>query len=231
MPSARLLAVEPLNATVQRLLLEAPGFAFAAGQYLVIQAGDRHVPLSIASAPERLPELELHYASTPGDPDAAALDACLATATTLDFDGPGGNVTVTGPTPAPLTLIAGGTGIAQAAAIVEHLSSSRQERRVLLVRSVAAASDAYPIAALEQARSASWFDTILVIDDPGADASAAVVWIRRAATLPSARFILSGGPGFVYACADALAARGVLGAAMASDVFDYAPREEPTRSR
>ena len=41
MITARLLAVEPLNQTSQRLLLDAPDFAFSAGQYLEVVVGGR----------------------------------------------------------------------------------------------------------------------------------------------------------------------------------------------
>ncbi len=108
--TARLRAVEPLNATVKQLLLDATGFEFSAGQYIYLHAGQQRLPLSVASAPARLPELELHYRSTPGDPDAAALDALLLHAHELTLAGPHGDVVVTGPTGEPLTLIAGGTG-------------------------------------------------------------------------------------------------------------------------
>ena len=59
-------------------------YSFQAGQYLCIHLGEEDLlPLSIASAPARLPELHLHYRSTPGDPLALRMDRLLDTTTRL----------------------------------------------------------------------------------------------------------------------------------------------------
>ncbi len=99
----------------------AGAFDFAAGQYLEIQhpSGAR-IPLSIASAPYQLPQLELHYRSTPGDALAPLLDDLLKARGELDLRGPFGDVSVTAYA-GPLLLVAGGTGISQALSILELL--------------------------------------------------------------------------------------------------------------
>ncbi|MEE8245416.1 MAG: hypothetical protein V3R27_10485 [Pseudomonadales bacterium] len=95
MPVARIQSITERWAQIIRLELEEP-FQFAAGQYLEIEhpSGTR-IPLSIASAPHRLPRLELHYRSTPGDDLAALLDGLLQKGRTLDLCGPFGDVIVT----------------------------------------------------------------------------------------------------------------------------------------
>ena len=51
------------GAPVQRIVLRMPDrFRFRPGQYLEVLHPDGPVPMSIASAPHRLPELHLHYA-------------------------------------------------------------------------------------------------------------------------------------------------------------------------
>ena len=222
--TARLRAVEPLNATVQQLLLDATGFEFSAGQYIYLHAGQQRLPLSVASAPARLPELELHYRSTPGDPDAAALDALLLHAHELTLDGPHGDVVITEPTGEPLTLIAGGTGISQAASIIEQLADCEaQQLAVQLWWSLAAPTANYAVSAIERVSSESWFALETLYDDPAAGNNAAVSRIRTG-PIERGQYILCGAPGFVYSCADELLDRGIMRSALRSDAFDYAPR-------
>ena len=230
--TARLLAVEPLNATVRRLLLNATGFDFSAGQYIYLHAGQQRLPLSVASAPARLPELELHYRSTPGDADAAALDALLLHAHELTLDGPHGDVVITEPTSEPLTLIAGGTGISQAASIIEQLADCQaqqladcqaQQLVVQLWWSLPAPAASYAVSAIERVSSESWFALETLYDDPTADSNAAVSRIRNGPIEPG-QYLLCGAPGFVYSCAQELLDRGINRSALRSDVFDYAPR-------
>jgi CDP-4-dehydro-6-deoxyglucose reductase len=224
--TARLISAEPLNTAVQQLLLNATGFRFDAGQYLHVHAGSRRLPLSIASAPTRLPELELHYRSTPGDEDAAALDALLPQARELTLEGPQGNVVVTEPTREPLTLIAGGIGVSQAASIIEQLADTgRQRRSVKLWWSLAVPDAKYPVAVVERVSQEAWFSHETLYDDPAAGTNAALARIR-AGRIDPGRYILCGAPGFVYSCAEGLLARGVSRDALRSDVFDYAPRSD-----
>lgn len=223
MHRARLGALEPLNGVVQRMVLDAGTFRFEPGQYIVLHAGTQRIPLSLASAPERLPEIELHYRSTPGNPDAAALDALLESVHIFVFDGPHGHVTQRGATAEPLNLVAGGTGVAQAASLIEHLLACSQREPVRLTWSVAGAADAYPVPVVGRARAMPWFSDRTLIDDPTGTSNAAVDWIASLAD-HRGRWLLSGAPGFVYACADALRLQGVPRSAIDADVFDYAPR-------
>lgn len=224
--TARLISVDSLSPAVQQLLLNAPGFEFAAGQYIYLHAGQQRLPLSVASAPARLPELELHYRSTPGDPDAAALDALLLHARDLTFDGPHGHVVITEPTRGPLTLIAGGTGISQAASIIEQLAGTGKQRLpVQLWWSLTTPAANYRLGVMEQASNEPWFALETLYDDPAADANAALARIR-AGRIDPGQYILCGAPGFVYGCAEALLERGISRGSLHSDVFDYAPRSD-----
>jgi CDP-4-dehydro-6-deoxyglucose reductase, E3 len=224
MIAAHIDAISRQPSGVSRILLSLRDpVRHKAGQYLyIVHPSGTRIPLSIASAPRRLPTLELHYRSTPGNPEAALLDELLARRNEpLQLDGPHGDVYVDQATASELWLIAGGTGIAQAVAIVEHLRGLAQRKPVHLLWSVTSSEQLYCEAELRAAPE--WLDFRPLIDDP-TSGNAAVHWLAQLDTPPSGRFVLCGGPGFVYAVADALHALGTPAAALQSDVFSYAPR-------
>jgi len=221
--AARITSISRLPCGVHRICIVLDSaFEQRAGQYLnVVHASGATIPLSIASAPQRLPELELHYKSTPRVVEARLMDELLATADVLDIDGPHGAVTVAGPHLAPLSLIAAGTGIAQCCAIVEHLRGVPQRAPVSLLWSVADAQQLYCEAQFQT--PPAWLKYQAVIDRPG-QVNAAVQWLAARDTPPPGRTIISGGPGFVYSIVDQLQRMGVMPEALESDVFSYAPR-------
>lgn len=188
-----------------------------------MHSGGARIPLSIASAPKRLPELELHYKSTPGVVEARLMDEILAGSEVLQIEGPHGEVTVDGPVETPLSLIAGGTGIAQCCAIIEHLRDVVQRAPVNLLWSVADARQFY----CEELLSApsSWLTYRALVDPPG-PSNAAVHWLRARELPPSGRTIVSGGPAFVYSVVDQLRLMGITDATIESDVFSYSPRRD-----
>jgi NAD(P)H-flavin reductase len=190
-----------------------------------VHPGGARIPMSIASAPERLPQLELHFRSLRGVPEAQLMDEILLGAADgsrdVAIEGPFGNVCVDGPVENGLLLIAGGSGIAQCRGIAAHLRHARQTRDVQLLWSVTAPSQLY---CDEELRGfAPWLQYTALIDAPNSQ-NAAVVWLRRTAPPQADRIIISGGPGFVYAVADALTEIGAPVASVESDVFSYAQR-------
>lgn len=211
-----------------RLTLDSPAgdaFRFAAGQYVqVVAPGGRAIPFSVASAPERLPEFEIHFRPVPGSDDAEVMLALIENAQTFEIEGPFGDVSVEGPTATPLCLIAGGTGIAQCLAIVDHLERVGQRESVHLVWSVSAPAHAYAQDMLEgTARRTRWFRFQIAIDVPG-EANGAVATLRRDGVPAEPEVILAGSPPFVYAVCDAIDALGGSPGRLRSDVFAYAPR-------
>ena len=209
------------------LVLPAP-FAFDAGQYLyVVHPSGARIPMSIASAPQRLPELDLHFRPLPGLADAALMldivDRETAIGSNLVVDGPFGDVRVNGPLDDDLWLFAGGSGISQSLSIAEHLRSVGQTGLVRLVWSVTQADQLYCDASLR--RFARWLEYTPLVDSPAAP-NAAVAWLDRSSPVLSGRAIVSGGPGFVYAVVDALERVGCGDATIESDVFGYAPRQK-----
>ncbi|MEZ5559271.1 MAG: hypothetical protein R3E86_12125 [Pseudomonadales bacterium] len=231
----RLLSVgaapEPgLRAPVRLLSLEMPDcFHFEAGQYLEIALPEGSIPLSIASAPWRLPRLELHYRSTPGAPEAAQLDTLLehagtSTTTLLKVRGPLGSVRLSPPLTQPLLLIAGGTGAAQAMSIIDTLTRQVPVFPVTLLWCADEPDDFYLEPAL-RALDAAWLELQLIADAERSDANRGLDWLRRnAARFAGTQVVLAGSPAFVYRVCDLLETQGVPLAALRSDVFDYAPR-------
>jgi CDP-4-dehydro-6-deoxyglucose reductase, E3 len=221
--SARIVSVAHHDSGVRliTLTLGSP-FPFFAGQYLnVAHPGGVRIPMSIASAPDRLPQLALHYRPLPGVAEAALMNELLDGSETLSIDGPYGDVRFDGRHDDDLLLIAGGSGISQCRAIIDHLRERHQSHRVRLLWSVTHAGQLYCDAELRA--FARWLDYFPVVDVPGSE-NAAIGWLRTAALPQSGRIVVSGGPGFVYAVVDVLRTIGVGGTVIESDVFSYAPR-------
>ncbi|HEY5645089.1 MAG TPA: hypothetical protein VIS76_04045 [Pseudomonadales bacterium] len=217
---ARAMAREP---AVQILSLRlADPFPFAAGQYLeVLHPEGTAIPLSIASPPERLPWLTLHYRSTPGAAEAERMDELIRQGRPLTLRGPGGAVRLAPEDGRPLLLVSGGTGISQALGLA---TAQRQRHPTTAVALLACADDPADF----------YFEDLLpgglnvtLIADPARDSSnRALIWLtRHAPSLPAAaRVILSGSPGFVWAATDTLTGCGRAAASIESDVYAWSPR-------
>ena len=205
----------------------AGAFDFAAGQYLEIQhpSGVR-IPLSIASAPHQLPQLELHYRSTPGDALAPLLDDLLKARGALDLRGPFGDVSVTAYA-GPLLLVAGGTGISQALSILEHLEhlgrpTAQAHPYAVTLLWCADTVDAFY--ARERLAELPWLDANCIADARKTQDNDGLQWLGEHLTANAYnRVLLCGGPPFVYAVVDHLKAQ-QLDVTVESDVFGYSPR-------
>lgn len=218
---------------MQRIVLEMPpSFSFQAGQYLQVLHPDGPIPLSIASAPWRLPELHLHYRSTAGVAEAARMDALLAAGEPLTVSAPGGEVILETPLAAPLLIAAGGTGIAQAISFIDAFATTDPGAPVTLLWCVDHPQDFYlddQLAAVE----APWLTLVKIADADRSPGNACLAWLRQHIgefsedqTRGPSPVVLAGGPGFVYAAYEVLRAGGLSAVQIRSDVFAYAPRPE-----
>jgi CDP-4-dehydro-6-deoxyglucose reductase, E3 len=207
---------------VQRIVLEMPpAFRFLAGQYLQVIHPDGPIPLSIASAPWRLPELHLHYRSTPGLAEAARMDELLTKADRLNVSAAAGDVTGLAP---PLLIVAGGTGIAQAMSFVDAFRAADPGGPVTLLWCLDQPEDAYLANDLTTLQ-APWLKVSIVTDADRSADNRGLAWLRaHAPEFIGLPVLLAGGPGFVYAACDALLEAGLEVGQMRSDVFAYAPR-------
>jgi ferredoxin-NADP reductase len=220
---------------VQRLRLQAPpSFRFAPGQYLCVEHASGQIPLSIASAPWRLPELHLYYRSTPGLEQARWMDELLAAGGDLVISGPAGDVTLDLPLCAPLVLVCGGTGGAQALGMLDALEHSPPDYPVGLLWCADDDDTLAPARAWLKGQR-PWLTAELFVDATRAASNRGLERLRTLApdfsellgastTAPSLRIILSGSPGFVYAVTDLLTAAGVAAGQLQSDVYAYAAR-------
>ncbi len=193
---------------------------------------DGPIPLSIASAPRRLPELHLHYLSMAGVAEAMRMDSLLAGADVLQARGPFGTVRLPVPLLAPALIAVGGTGIAQAMSFLDAFAAPSGAPKpgalVTLLWCVDDDADFYladEIAAL----NLPWLEHVLIADPERSERNRAMAWLREhgGAFAGANPVVLCGGPGFVYAACDALLETGVAAAQMQSDVFSYAPRPAP----
>lgn len=195
-------------------------FAFAAGQYVIAQhENGTQVPLSIASAPAALPEFELHYRSTPGDPLAAAFDELL-THPSIKFSGPHGNVRC--PESGTLLLIVGGTGSSTAFCLATHRADIQCSSQTHILWCADSSHDLYDLDDLTELKQ-TFVHT--AVDDRRTDANEGLLWLRdNVDPGTSEHVVLSGSPGFVYATTDVLLALKFQMDQLQSDVYDYAPR-------
>ncbi len=217
----RALAADP-PVQLLTVLLESP-FEFAAGQYLSVMHPDgTSIPLSIASPPERLPELQLHYRSTPGLVEATRMDELLRSGQ-LALEGGAGEVTLRPDDDRPLLLVAGGTGISQALCLALAQSTRHPATPVQLLACADADEDFY---FRDMLPNGSKFAAELIADANRDGSNAGLRWLTSNATGLSAdtRVVISGSPGFVYAATDTLTSVGVSEARLESDVYAWAPR-------
>lgn len=186
---------------------------FAAGQYLTIShPSGEAIPFSIASPPEWLPRLQLHYKPTPGHRHTDLMGE-LDDRSELELELPFGDVCVDADSAEPLLLLSEETGIAQAASGIRHIVARRSARPVRIGWS-AVSGDFYIADELTRYAPEAFVMT----------RSADLIGRLSALLVGGEEVILCGSPQWVYRHFDALGARGVPPAAVRSDVFGYAPR-------
>ena len=178
------------------------------------------IPLSIASAPNKLPLVELLYRSDLSSDIALAFDDLLGTSTSLTIDGPLGDVTLARLNPTGgLRIVASGTGVAQALSLVGALSD---------------AGTTIPIEVLWATQIQTPSSNRLLVSHPGLAVTRCNSKALPAKLLESVersmsssgetKTVIAGPPDFVYQVTDALLAAGVSQDSLAADAFAYAPR-------
>ena len=217
----RSMAAEP-PVQILTLALEDT-FSFDAGQYLTVLHPDgTAIPLSIASPPELLPTLHLHYRSTPGLAEATKMDELLEGAR-LQLDDAAGDVRLRVEDNLPLLLVAGGTGVSQALCLALAQTARHPDSRVMMLACADAEADLYfndllPVSAQFRAE--------LIADANRDERNAGLQWLTENGVqfADQARVVISGSPAFVYAATDTLLATGITAAQLESDVYAWAPR-------
>ncbi len=181
------------------------------------------VPLSIASAPARLPLVELMYRSDLTSNTALAFDDLLHSSTSLQIDGPFGDVTLAKVHPThELRIVASGTGVAQALSLVEALgqASTNLPTQVLWATQIETPSSHrllkdQPWLTTTRCRSGELPAKLLASVEQGQSAVGGKGEVKT---------IIAGPPDFVYQVTDILLAAGISLDSLAADAFAYAPR-------
>lgn len=219
--SAQILDVSGQPVRRIRLKLTAP-YRFEAGQYLQIETPSGAViPMSIASAPALLPELELHFRAIEGNPEAQALSEALR-GSHLSLSAAMGDVR-SGREDETLLIIAGGSGAAQAFSCTAHRSAVRASAPTMVLWCADHADEVY---AQRELASRPLTQVQVCIDDRRTAENEGLMWLHdHALEYRDAYVLLAGGPGFVYAATDVLLELGFSTAQLHSDVYAYAPRE------
>lgn len=203
-----------------RLQLLVP-YHFEAGQYLCVQHPDgTDIPLSIASAPEALPLLELRFQATAEDPlSLRMLD--LLEGERLNLSSAQGTVT-SRPYDEPLFVVAGGSGIAQAISCAADRHHTKAAAATKILWCVDKKED-IPDSTLFDAYPNT--EMTLKVDARRDSANSGLAWIRaNTEQIVNARVILTGSPAFVYLIHDLLLELGLDARQLHSDVYAYAPR-------
>ena len=216
------------TAPTQQIHLEMPAeYTFLAGQYLcVLHVDGTQVPLSIASPPSSLPQLELHYKSIPGDPAALAMDELLQASSSegavWQVSPAQGSVRIPD-TREPLLVVAAGSG----ASLAFCAAAMRNSLSTHVLWTVEHSEDAY---ALERLQSQAGTEVSLVVDATLGEDNAGMRWLaEHAHPARFAQVIISGSPAFTWQATDVLEGCGYsidkdAPHKLQSDVYDYAPR-------
>lgn len=146
----RVQHIERATADVIVLTVQLPRaleFGFRAGQYIefALNEGARR-RYSIANSPQRLGRpalLELHLRHMPGGRFTDHAFGAMKSGELLRMEGPYGSFQLRAEDPAPIVLLASGTGFAPIKALIEQLEDGADERAVILYWGGRRAADLY----------------------------------------------------------------------------------------
>ena len=203
-----------------RLRIDHP-YTFMSGQHLnIVAPGGLLIPMSIASAPERLPELELHYRPVTGASEAEVLNALLE-GKQLNITPAQGEVG-SGEPFEDLFIVAGGSGAAQAFSCAEHRTAINADGATVILWCADESQDIYDEETLRVMQNV---ELHICIDNRRTPENEGMVWLaRHAHRFINAYVLIAGSPGFVYTVTDLLEATGFSSQQLHADAYAYAPR-------
>lgn len=226
---AQIMRLEAIAQDTWRAALRLPvnmRVRFHAGQYLflIMPDGARRA-FSIASAPEALPELELHIRAVPGHEAALEVVELLRSRSAATLELPHGRC-VQRPGMRPIILLAGGTGFAPMKSLVESALARGEFRAMHLYRGAHRLNHLYlRELAQDWVARAPWFGytEILSEDEPGWTGRRGLVHeavLADHADLSGFDVYASGRPEMVAAAYRDFQARGLPAARFFSDMLD-----------
>ncbi len=204
----------------------------------MVDADAEQIPFSIASTPQDLPHIELHYQAIPGLDQSQRVDRLLTTKSLQVTQAQGNcwlDATKLSPIndePQTLVLIAASSGMSQAHCIAEHCAQVKAPPHTHLFWGARAADQLYLHQAWERReRSRPWLSYYPCVSEHDAAWRGNVGTVGALAgkllgpLLATSTVIICGGPPAVYGILDELVPFGArMGENVHSDVFDYAPR-------
>lgn len=176
--AVRVASIERAAADVAVLRLQPPAgqtLDYLAGQYVDVLLRDgRRRSYSLATAPGKAEQLELHIRHLPGGAFTDQVFGSLKVRDMLRIEGPFGRFHLREDSAAPMILLASGTGFAPIKAIVEQARRSGLKRPATLYWGGRRRADLYFHAmALQWARELPWLDYVPVLSMADAD------WVGR----------------------------------------------------
>ena len=215
---------------VMQLMLRLPAvehLEFKPGQYLdVLLDRGRRRSFSIACPPHDSKLLELHLARAPGAGFTAHVFEGMRPGELLRIEGPLGQF-IYEHAPAPLLLVAGGTGFAPIKSILRHVLETGLVRPIHLYWGARTAEGLYEERLVQQWRSAhdnSEYSAVL----SESDARGPRGWVHERvasdyASLDAADIYAAGPPAMIVALRQLLADRKISEQRLRFDSFDAAP--------
>ena len=219
-----------MGGDVWRVRLLAPAGKpprYHAGQYLMIERdGASKAAFSLASAPHRGRELELHVLAR--EDSTRQLIAQLQRDQMARLEMPFGDTHLAELPDGPLVLIAAGTGMAQMHSLIEHCRAKGFEHPVHLYWGVRRPEDFYTLEHWAEWEALPNLHLHQVVSDLcGWEGRCGMLHeaVREdIADLNQVHVYASGSPNMIYATLDALVEAGMDAHRMRADVFAYAPR-------
>jgi len=171
--AVRVTAIERPTADVAILHLQPPAgqpLEYLAGQYVDVLLRDgRRRSYSLATAPGKAEQLELHIRHLPGGAFTDHVFGRLKAREMLRLEGPFGTFYLRD-SQAPMILLASGTGFAPIKALVEHARRAGLRRKAVLYWGARRREDIYHHALAQQwARELPWFSYVPVLSEANAD--------------------------------------------------------------
>ena len=228
--NCQLIDCNAVGGDVYRLRLRAPAGKpprYHAGQYLLLQREDgQWSAFSLASAPSRGRELELHILAR--EPQPRELLDWIRRQGQARVQLPFGDTHLAELPDGPLVLVAAGTGMAQMHGLIEHCLAAGFRHPVHLYWGARTPEDFYALAdwpAWQQQPNLFLHRVVSDVCGWGGRCGMLYEAIREDfAELGALHVYASGSPAMVYATLDALVEGGMDARQMHADVFAYAPR-------
>ena len=143
----RVTRIDDLTPTIKGiwLALDGDGLVFQAGQYLNLKLPGLAQPraFSIASAPSARHDIEINVRKVEGGAGTTYLHEQLKVGDELSFTAPLGRFFVRKSAPAPLLLLAGGSGLSSPKAMVLDLLEDQDTRAITLIHGARTRSELY----------------------------------------------------------------------------------------